>query len=140
MSNQKEDKKALIFLKVFVIVCLLAWFIQEPALSLLIGMPLLLAAIFLKFTDIGRLYCAAWGQKVNVSDIVAIYWKQYNDTLIPKSDWMMMSKSEKSAIYLKREKLRTLFDSMPDDLKSKIMRGRSKKKLYKRDMLLPDRP
>ena len=52
------------------------------------------------------------------------YWKIYNKAIkrIPRSEWILMSRVDKSNIFKQREGLKSQYEKLPDEVKKRIQR------------------
>ena len=50
------------------------------------------------------------------------YWKMYSKTIkrIPRSEWILMSREEKSHVFKQRENLKSQYEKLPDEVKKII--------------------
>lgn len=94
----------------------------------ILGGILLLGAIDAIFNkkspEMERLEAASKGVIGSIDELADAYWKLYSATYRPKSQWILLSREEKSAVYKMREDLRALFDQFPQKAQRAIMAKR----------------
>jgi len=50
------------------------------------------------------------------------YWKMYSNAIkrIPRSEWILMDRVEKSNVFKQREDLKSQYEKLPDEVKERI--------------------
>lgn len=97
----------------------------------ILSMTLGAAALGLAFkwatSDMRIIESAAGGYDVEISKLAEAYWRQYSATYVPKSQWILLNRHQKSAVYKQREDLRDLFNRMPGTTQRQVMQLRPKR-------------
>ena len=65
--------------------------------------------------DMRLIKAAADGEAVNYEKLGQAYWRKYHGTYHAPETWKSMSAGQRDAVYRKRIRLRTLFNSFPRD-------------------------
>lgn len=69
---------------------------------------------------------AAEGKAHDKQKVATAYWKLYGATYRRKSEWIILNRAEKSAVYKAREDLRDLFNLFPKSTQKFVMSVRPK--------------
>ena len=65
-------------------------------------------------------------EQMKPSKVATEYWRLYSYTRKPKSEWILMSREEKSSCFKTREELRKIFERLPEATQKIVMSERPK--------------
>lgn len=100
----------------------------QSFVAVVVGGVLALAAYGWLTNDMNKIRAAAYGLDVDKNILAEAYWRQQSATHVPKSEWILLNRYEKSKVYKRREDLRDLFERMPTPTQEHVRRLKPKKR------------